>query len=59
MEGMQHIFKIYTYVGMHVYLNIYTMYTPIYTYIGAYIILKLFLISKWLDFSLIFSERHS
>jgi hypothetical protein len=25
---------------------------PIYTYVGVYIILRLFLISKWLDFSL-------
>jgi len=29
------------------------MYTPIYTYVGVYICLRLFLISKWLDFSLI------
>lgn len=29
------------------------MYTPIYTYAGVYIILRLFLISKWLDISLI------
>lgn len=29
------------------------MYTPIYTYVDVYIILRPFLISKWLDISLI------
>jgi len=56
MEGMQNIFEVHTYVCRHVYLNIYNVYTYV---VGVYIILRLFLISKWMDFSLIFSERHS
>ena len=33
-----------------VYICTYTMYRPIYTYVGVYIILRLFIISKWLNF---------
>ena len=35
MEGMQHIFEVYTYVCMHVYLNLYNVYA--YIHICRYI----------------------